>query len=348
MSDLFLRRMANKGNHVGEAIKLQSDVIMDKTFFNDPHTRPVRVYHAYKSIDVKTYAKYQRSSRFSILKDQVDYHLQFRSKEHYPIGCYVDLPNDVGEIETWLIVGKDDSPQFVRYSILQINREIKWIVDGVIYTSPCVLRTRNSYNSGIWNDGFVTTVENQNSFWVQTNPITQTIYYDTRFLISDSQIHPISYFVTKVEDTFPSGITKIVLKQDLFNPERDNAELMIANYYLSKIEPVDSSKDDNLSTSVEARIDISTWKSPKLIIGTDYRELTGGFYRGNNEIQMNGIWRFDTDADIYNKFSIVQEANKLLIKCDKDYSLVGKIVTVSLSDESNTYTTSQRIEVAAR
>ena len=51
-----------------------------------------------------------------------------------------------------------------------------------------------------------------------------------RFLISDNKINPIAWEVSKTEDTNPVGITKVILKQDFFDPNRDNKELMIADY----------------------------------------------------------------------------------------------------------------------
>ena len=73
------------------------------------------------------------------------------------------------------------------------------------------------------------------NLFVPTNEITQTINYNMRFLISDNRVNPIAWEVSKREDTFPTGITKITLKQSLFNPNTDNKELMIADYYKDKV-----------------------------------------------------------------------------------------------------------------
>lgn len=149
MNDLFLKRMESKGSYVGRAIKLQSDDIMDETFFNDAHTVPVRVYYPHKGIDKNTYAKFQISSKSSIVKDQEEYHVQFRTKEHYPIGCYIDIPDDTDTIRTWLLVDRNENPQFVKYSVLPCNWTFRWIAKGKIYSCLGTIRNRNSYNSGV-------------------------------------------------------------------------------------------------------------------------------------------------------------------------------------------------------
>lgn len=44
-----------------------------------------------------------------------------------------------------------------------------------------VLRSRSSYNAGVWHDYYTTTPENQTQFIVPTNEHTQTIDYNMRF-----------------------------------------------------------------------------------------------------------------------------------------------------------------------
>ena len=96
--------------------------------------------------------------------------------------------------------------------------------------------------------GFTTSVENQTAFIVPTNDITRAIDYGHRFMITDNPIHPKTYTITKMMDTFPLGATKIVLKQVHFNEHTDlcgtDKEFfgdedihMICDYYKSTIKP---------------------------------------------------------------------------------------------------------------
>lgn len=343
MYDLFYQRMNSKGTTIGEAMKKQSDTIMKKNFLNDLRTRKVHVVNTLKAIDVWTYAKYQSNS--SIPKDQIDYRLQFKPGEHYPIGCYVEIPDENGDYRTWLLVGKDDYPQFTRYSVLQCNWTFHWIFNNKVYSSPGVLRTRNSHDSGVWDDGFMTVIENQNSFWVPTNKETQTICYNTRFLLSENQMHPSSYTVIKIEDTFPCGIIKVTLKQDLYNPETDNPDLMIADYYKSSIVP---NKDDAAASNYHAKIECNG-KTPKVIIGGSYKKLTGIFYDGNGfPINKYCQWNISFPDDKAKSFHIMKDNNILKIKALEDYTLIGKTVEITLTDNLNQCKASIQLEVCAR
>lgn len=74
------------------------------------------------------------------------------------------------------------------------------------------------------------------------------IDYGQRFMITDNTIHPKTYEVTKMMDTFPLGVTKIILKQchynehvDLCGPDEDffgdeNIH-MVCNYFESSLRP---------------------------------------------------------------------------------------------------------------
>lgn len=166
--DLFSykKNLQNRGNDLSQVRRNQSDEIINATFESDP---------AYKRVYILTRdgwkfedAKYQLHSTPSILKDAVDYYLQFRPKVRYPIGSYVFVPDD-RELELnftdkeldnpfslpddeitqhcWFIVGRDDSLAYVRHNILKCNWNFKWIYNGKINTCWGANRSANSYTS---------------------------------------------------------------------------------------------------------------------------------------------------------------------------------------------------------
>ena len=84
----------------------------------------------------------------------------------------------------------------------------------------------------MWLDYVAASVENQEVFWVPTNSDTKTILYDTKFLKSEAgRMPPLAYKVSKIEDTATIGITRFTMTQEMYDPVKDNAELMIGNYY---------------------------------------------------------------------------------------------------------------------
>lgn len=164
-----------------------------------------------------------------------------------------------------------------------------------------------------------TTVENQTQFIVPTNQETQTIDYNMRFLISDNKKNPIAWEVSKREDTFPVGITKITMKQSLFNPNTDNRELMIADYYKSKV--LDENPDN------ETKYQINYAGKPQVKVGGYYKT----YYVPDIDFC---TWKIEgITSDKYETISPFN-SNQIKIKVIKDYNLVGTVFQLSAYSKS--------------
>lgn len=260
--DTYKNYLQKHGNNLSEVKKKQSDYIIDRTFTRDPNYKRVYILtkDGWKYEDVK----YQFHSASSILKDAVDYYVQFRPGVHYPIGSYIIIPDDPSnelnlteeELENpfkqdvsnrtqwWLIVGRNNATSYVRYMVLKCNWNFKWILNGKILEVFGCIRNANSYTSGAWTADYSTSLDNLSGCWIpDTHYIysdklselglcdTRTIHYDQRFMITNNIINPKCYRVTKVVDMVPQGIIKLSIKQDDFDPNRDCPELMLCNYY---------------------------------------------------------------------------------------------------------------------
>ena len=195
MFDQFRDRMTYQGGRMGMALKRQSDVIMDATFHRDIAFRkcylqdkdtifPEQTEYGYRQAkavytgkaeydpsELKGFspidAKYLVKSYYSISGDTIDYYLQFRPNVHgtnlnIRVGAYIFIPDDLGVYNLWLIVARDDRPQFPQFYVLRCDFLAKWHishedairyegahVDTGTYFSWAVARIQSSYNSGV-------------------------------------------------------------------------------------------------------------------------------------------------------------------------------------------------------
>lgn len=232
MLDAFKNRMKRSGGSLGMARKNQADMIMNAKFTDDIGYREIIVSHSPTNIERKKYdARYAIKSYLSITGDEIPYYLQLRPGTRIPIGSYVDIKNDIGDYETWMVVAFDDRPQFPLYQILKCNWTLKWIHNDILYKCLGVKRNQNSYNSGLWTDYSTTSVENQHKMWMPTTPLTQTINYGDRVLMNDiGREIPLAWQVSKVEDTAPVGLTKITFAQTQADMHDDCGKYGIANW----------------------------------------------------------------------------------------------------------------------
>lgn len=163
--DMYRNMMNAHGRNIAEVKRSQTDLAINETFTYDPTYKRVYILtrDGWKFEDVK----YQIHTSQSIVKDTVDIHLQFRPRVHYPVGTYVLIPNDTSpnlnlegdewgnpflqpvekRIMWWLIVGRDNALDYVRYNILPCDYNFRWIYHGKIQECFGIVRSANSYTS---------------------------------------------------------------------------------------------------------------------------------------------------------------------------------------------------------
>ncbi len=264
--DMYRKHLTSRGHTLSEQRRRNSIDISEATFTGDPNYKQVRVLtrDGWQIRD----AKYQFHTAISISKDSVDRFLQFRYGVEFPIGTYVILPDeDDTKLETyqdqldrfdlsnrdayfskgdmsqlWIIVGRDNATTFVRYSILQVDWNFRWVYNGKICNVLGCLRSASSYTSGVWDSEYSTQLDDLTSAWI---PDIHAVYGDkcselglfdnrmithgSRFMLSNNVLNPSVYVVTKVKDVNPQGLIKLSLKQDEYNDKTDDAELLLCN-----------------------------------------------------------------------------------------------------------------------
>lgn len=235
------KKYSTVSKNIGDMVKEHSNFIMNETFSNSDTYKKGKIYDCDMNEILDSDAnpieiefKFLKVKTYSIDKDQVEYMVQFRpnvnpeidfdnqeDKKHR-LGYYVDiLDENSKEVEKWLIVGKDNS-QFDKYNVLKCNWELEWLDKNRKYHRCLgVIRDRNNYNSGVWSDRFTTTVQNQTAIILPTNNNTRTVDYGIKFMITDNPIYPKVYEITKLMDTFPLGVTHVILSQCHYNAHTD-------------------------------------------------------------------------------------------------------------------------------
>ena len=374
---------------LGEKLKSDSDRVMELTWDNDVQSKKAYIYDYWHDDhpDIKDHMTYENTvktcidikfivkSYQSVDKDQVDFYIMFKPSQkiefteddelfyyendfhkkylaEFPIGLYIDIPDDRGIYRKWLIVLREPANQFPKYLVLPINYRFMWIEntgkERVKRKMWSVLKSQNSYNSGLWTDLRFTSQENQDKVWLPINSITDKIWYtnstDTnmRVLVSAPTDKPIAWNISKVENAKPFGIQKLTLYQDFFDQHRDYIEKdkngniigMWADYYDSSIEPTDPDTPSTTPSSITAKISAST---SSIKVGGSFRTLTTNLFNESNEDitseYENSLftWTCNIDGEDWTdivtwRFSTKFNQTKLSFPLDK--TQLGKILSV--------------------
>ena len=409
--DLYKSRLKVLGNTAGMNRKTQSDVIMEQTWNNDIQTRTCYLYDYFHDRDSDKLRGYDPSTdvnKFAISckfiiyqygtvsKDQVEYHLTFKPSQktsfteedflyyyetnftkrygaEFPIGMYVDIPDDTGVYRKWIIASKEISNQFPKYTVLPCNYNFKWIEvnDKIRYKRHMwgLARFRNSYSSGIWSDDVITVPQNQDQFWLPSNTITDYLYYDQRIIISDPTYnptlkkYPLTWRATKVENIHPLGLKKFIISQDKFDTNKDYVELdvdgnvlnMYADYYVLNVEP----EDDVIVVPIDDYSKITFTGTAQIIkVGGGYKTFTATYYDSTGVVinTYTPNWSCYIDGTLVIDDSLLVEIDipnkqyKVKINNTKEFNygddLIGKVLTV-YCDKGLPTETMQQLDILA-
>lgn len=379
---LYLR---TKGKNLSEVRRNESDRIMNATFTGDVGYRRVYLLDKDKGW-VFTDAKYSRHSKASISKDDVDSYLQFRPKEHHPIGTYVFIPDDTSPdldidydnplssaniANLWMIVGRNNANQYVRYLIIRVNYDFKWVtIDAdsekhIMHCLGCV-RAANSYTSGVWTDEYTTSLDNlsnawlPNTYYVYGNKLkdyglcdTRGILIQTRMMITVNVINPNCYYVSKILDMVPPGILKLSLKQDDYNPKTDDIMLMVCDYKTvpGNIQTGKETPDVDAATGTSVIKHMVVNDASELVDGDDISTVSmGETYYFSVKFSDDGIdpqWRINAADSTLNKLVTIREVGKysISLKVAKSVKVKGITYKLSVCDLNGDYASDLNLEV---
>lgn len=345
-------------------------------FFTDGHgiTRSLAEGMTYENTNkTKIDAKFIIKSYQSMDKDQVEYYIMFRPSQPvrfdegddlyyyetdfrkrygatFPIGLFVDVPDDRGIYHKWIICRDEPANQFPKYLILPVNYELTWIEKSndkrIKRRMWCCLRQQNSYTIGTYTDRYFTHTDNQDKIWLPMNSITEKFWYTSedsknmRVVVSALTEQPTVWTVTKVENSMPFGIQKLTIYTAFWNEHTDYVNLetgeMYANYFDSEIAPTDPDIPSPPQLPINNVVSTVSSSSSSIKVGGSYKTLTVNFL--NSEIQKDVTdefdnaqfeWHFYIDEVEY-KDIICKDVsfNQIKVKLSDDPSVLGKLLNI--------------------
>lgn len=393
---------------IGQIYKEESDFIMSETWDNDIQSKVCYIYDYFhddkpwlaeditheNTTKTKIDAKFIVTKYSSIDKDQVEYHLQFKPSQKvrfneyddlyyfetdykdrysvtFPIGLFIDIPDEKNVYRKWLIVSKEEGNQFLKYSVLPCDYYLQWIENNgkerIKRKMWCVSRAMNSYTSGRWIDRYMLELDDIQKVWIPMNKFTEHLNYvngenkNQRIVLSTLIEKPLVWQVSKIENTKPIGIIKITLDQDTWNPHTDYVNIetkeMFADYYDSNIKPINSEESISISSSIYGKITAST---STIKVGGSYKTLTLNLYdSNNNEITDNySDDKFEWSCSIKdeNKTTILTDSvvwlngslfNQKKIKFPENRNYLNKILNIKcvVTNDNDTIETVSQFEL---
>lgn len=230
--DMYKVRLnAQKGKTIAQQKRDNSEMVVLHTWYNDPEVVHMYLYKHKEGTYGADYeligeedAKYIHKEVQEFGSQSTAYYVQFKPRVSYPIGTYMRIPDENGDLQWWIIVNKSKDLQFNYYDILQCNFTVKWIYNNKIYQCLSVVRSVNSYSSGIKSKAsLMYLTDNRCKMIMPTDEVSQCLSYDIRVVISSDRSVPFVWKTTKIEELTPTGISQFTLSQDKYDEHTDKA-----------------------------------------------------------------------------------------------------------------------------
>lgn len=151
----------------------------------------------------------------------------------------------VGDIVQWngdkflCIYVRNNKAIQTKAEIQKCNETVTWQDEqGAIHTTPAIVQDKTSvYSDGLSKKEHISIGSDQVSFTVQSNELTKKIPLNKRIVFNNSADD--IYETNRKDNILNKGLTLIVGKKSLYDPNKDRLDLNIADYI--DVEPPTSS-----------------------------------------------------------------------------------------------------------
>lgn len=240
-----------------------------------------------------------------------------------PVGTLAKYSYVRFEGDVWLIASEPSNNKFYEKAVLKIcHNQLIWQdkVTKQIYKYYYWSEDTTRYSSGTYMGSVIIKFDKQYHIMIPADTATTALKYDMRFMLEIAGGVPLVFKLTKFDGITGNNqnvkLLNITLTENVYDAKRDNAELMIADYY----------EDESVPVVVGCKID---YESDKIPISSQGRFFAN--FGTNTEIGANDFqWQIsDNDFNISNLIlSYDGYQIRIIVKNNKE--LIGKHFTLAV------------------
>lgn len=218
---------------------------------------------------------------------------------------------------------------------VECNWKLKWIcpITKTIQEIPCYIQNATKYNTGKYEARYIDYGISQITVDIPCNDFTIYIDTDMRFFLDKNTLNPTIYEATQVDHyTYNyqgKGICRINMSEDKYNPDKDNIELQLADYWIDK--------KNNIS--VFDKIDNNNTNNDVIVKYNGLAEIKVGFSKKFEVVtDKNIIFKIYTVNNLYQDLINISVNNKIAnisIEPSFDIDLLPYPFVLQIFDEHN-------------
>lgn len=334
MFNQYRTRLGYYGYSDQECMKKQNTIAKDKSFTFSQSYREVIIngnkYDARITEDVGD----------TIKTGNGNFQIEFRDDIVFHPGTYVQIQNAFGEWEYWMLIDVLDELIVTKTLIKKCAHEIAWKNKSgdIIKRWICFDDAYKLYD-GSRNYGYKTNLPDASL--VAIMPIddeTINIRRDHRFIIDapNTDEPPDAWVVTNrsIASSYHNGygVISFSLQQDYFNFETDNAELMIADYFVHP----DKKETEFVPGIAYAKIFYNG--KGRIVVGTGKKVFTAKFYSkfGLEIPNVECVWNVKILPELEQFFTIDTKGDTLAVSAINNENIFNYNLHIEVSNMERT------------
>lgn len=255
----------------------------------------------------------------------------------------------------WFVTTVDLNDQiYPKAECILCNCVIRWLSrrDGSIVERIGYAENAAKYATGVRDSNVFQEIEFQIKVKLPVDEETVTLRRDDRFLldldfympvINTSGSHPTAFMLSN-SDVFTrrenfvgrpeKGAIEFIFAECAYNEVTDNPELMIADYY----------KNDRVYPKIEGACSIEYKGQAQIQLGKRAKVFTAKF----DNTSANASWKLEGEADVIDKITMDINGDIVKLSAAEDFSLLGKVVTLVLTDSADTPTCEYKLPIVLK
>lgn len=234
----------------------------------------------------------------------------------------------------WLIsdIDMENEIQY-RGSMMECNRTLRWQnANGEIVERRCATSEKATNTQGISSNEKIDSVKTNYTLYLPLDEETMKVRRYQRFIMDVDLEDPNTYVVTNrnvissvYDPDKKHGVIMLVLSQDERSQDKDNLDLIIADYK----EPPENIVGANCEIQYEGN-------NSSIKAGGGYKTYTAVFYNSSgkvtNSVETNWDITFMPDCEQY--FDVIKDGNTLKIKALNEPSIIHSQIKIELSGKN--------------
>lgn len=244
----------------------------------------------------------------------------------------------------WIVTEVDiDDEVYCKGRIKQCNRMLYWQNPDTldIVGRWCIIK--KPYTTSVTQGNEIDISKGQYKIILPYDEETAAMDLDRRLLVEKIGAEPKAYKITNADPTtdvldgMAGGLVTWTVQRDQYNPQLDNAVLMVADYVAAS-----SPEPDVPATGKRCEIEGAT----SIYVDGTSREYTAHFYDqdGNETTTETPAWTVTVPEGCKVRYALA--GGKVTLTPSPDYEDVGTIITLALTNAHGTYlAATKRVEV---